>query len=186
MNRRGSVALWVMMAGMILMMLALSVMARQMTSYQATISSENRLRAHYLAESGMEMALWQLNEWVEEGVESYRESPGTQSPEPWVRQYLVSRLYLLNDFDTHPLDRPFPLLTTPHQIRMKAELCIEGTQLTVTVEGRCENARITRQALLEMPVATPIQGGGGEYARWKLTPLRLVSLRQIEPYWLHD
>ncbi|SMP48674.1 hypothetical protein [Anoxynatronum buryatiense] len=155
--RRGAASLFVIMMGMLLILLTMSLLTRQLAEQQAVRSFENRLQAHYLTESGMELALWQLNEWTDRAVEAFLEIESYDSGSSallaeHVRHEVIFQLHHMNAYRTTPLQQVFADDPTPHALRMLAEVSIDEKEIVITVQGNYGNARVAQRAVVELPV----------------------------------
>ncbi len=63
-RQEGYISIVCLIIGMSVIALTLSVMTLYMNDFHIQQSSANRIRAQYLAESGMDMTLHQLNLWL--------------------------------------------------------------------------------------------------------------------------
>ncbi|MEN1759301.1 hypothetical protein [Anoxynatronum sibiricum] len=155
--RQGAASLFVLLMGTLLILLTLSLLTRQLTEQQAVRSFENRLQAHYLTESGMDLALWQLSEWTDRAVETFLEN---ESYDSWssalladhVRHEVIFQLHQINAYRNAPLQQIFEDDPTPHALRMLAEASIDEKEIVITVQGNYGNARVAQRAVVELPV----------------------------------
>lgn len=156
-HHQGAASLFVLMMGLLLVILTMSLITRQLTERQAVRSFENRLQAHYLAESGMELALWQLSQWSDQSVEAFLEgftndgSPSSALADH-IRHEVIFNLHQINAFRHHPLQQLFSDDATPHAIKMQAEASIDEKEIVLTVQGNYGNARVAQQAIVQLPV----------------------------------
>ena len=190
-GRKGYISLFVLLSGMILLILTLSLLTRQVNEGLGLQSFRHRVQAHYLAESGMDMALWQLWEWNDAAMEAYEESLWTaielESAAPslndCLRTHVMHQLYRLNAFDKSPMTNLFDELTQPHAIRMKAEPSICEGQVTLTVMGTYGRARVTQRAVAQMPHLSHVEDAEGGGSEWVIRHMTLVSRSQIVSDW---
>ncbi len=157
--RRGSISVYVLLTGMVLVYVILSLANRQLNEAKSVQSFQHSTQAHYLTTSGMDMALWQLSQWSTEAVASYEEAVmlavDHETSLPVFHDYVVShvilQLYRLNAYESSPLQNLFPELVVPHSIRMKIEPSFDETVVQVYVQGTFGNARTTQRAKVILP-----------------------------------
>ncbi len=185
MNRKGSISLVVLLSGLVLIMITMSLMTIQINEVKAVQSSRQRICAQYVAESAMELAVWELYEITEEIIQEYVNGAGTHQGmmNQGFDNYLKHRLYhQLPQFNVNqPAKLMLPVSENgennpsheDHLIRMKVEKSTDQQQLILTVQGICGRARSTLQSVLDLPQMT------GQY----VSSLYLVSTRQILSDW---
>ena len=190
----GYISIFVLLTGMVLILITLSLLTRQVNEVMALRSFQNRTQAHYLAEAGMDMTLWQLYEWSEEAIEAYGEGvtlageTGATVPSltDYIRSHVVYQLYRLNEYNNSPMDNPLAGLETDHHIRLKVEASVDETQVTVTAQGICEKARVTQQAVVALPrvtQVTPLEASGGTGNEMVIQGMLLISRFQTASIW---
>lgn len=190
----GYVSVFVLLTGMILILITLSLLTRQMNEVKAVASFQDKTQAHYLATSGMDMALWQLYEWSEEAVLAYEEGvrlaaeTGVAVPslKNYIRSHVVQRLYKLNAFNTRPSQNFIPQVEQEHSLRMRVVASIDGELVTLTVQGVSQKARITQQAVVQLPRVVAVEPLGPEGQNGNLVTihgLNLVSRFQTFSIW---
>ena len=185
-DEKGMISVFVLLTGMILVMLSLSLLTRQVASVKAVQSYEHRVRAHYLAASGMEMVLWQLHQWSEEAVAETLQihSADTDFQEllaQQVQQRVVHQLYRINLHETQPLENFFSDMIQPHQLRFQVNACIRQETVTIVVEGTYANARVAQEAVVLLPLSRVHTTGLGNEA--VVTGMVLQSRSQCLSPW---
>ena len=163
-RQSGYISIFVLLTGMVLILITLSLLTRQVNEVTAVSSFQHRTQAHYLAASGMDMALWQLFEWSEEAITAYEEGvalaaetgAAVPSLSDYLRSHVIYQLYRLNQYDNSPMDNPLPGLHKDHSIRFKVEASIDEAQVTITAQGICDKARVTQQAVVALPRITHV------------------------------
>lgn len=158
----GYISIFVLLTGMLLILITLSLLTRQMNEVMAIKSFQHRTQAHYLSDSGMDMALWQLYEWSEDALAAYEEGvtlaaetgAAVPSLKDYVRSHVIYQLYRLNEYNSTPMDNPFQQLELNHGIRLKVEASIDESQITITAQGICEKSRVTQQSVVALPKVT--------------------------------
>ena len=193
-GRGGYISIFVLLTGMVLILITLSLLTRQVNEVKGVQSFQHRTQAHYLADAGMNMALWQLYEWSEEAIIAYEEGVmlaaemGAKVPSltDYLQNHVVHQLYRLNQYDKKPLENPLPGLDTNHGIRFKVEASSDETQVTVTAQGICDKARVTQQAVVNLPRVTqvnPLEREDGMGNEVVIQGLHLVSRFQTSSIW---
>ena len=179
MNRKGSISLVVLLSGLVLIMITMSLLTIQMNEAMAFQSSRQRICAQYVAESAMELAVWELYEMTEEIIQEYVNGAGMNQG---FDNYLKHRLsHQLPEFNVNqPTQLILPVSGSDnstfhedHLIRMKVEKSTDQKQLIVTVQGICGRARSTLKSVLDLP----------EKTGHAVSSLYLVSTRQILSDW---
>lgn len=193
-RQSGYISIFVLLTGMVLILITLSLLTRQVNEVMALRSFQNRTQAHYLAEAGMDMTLWQLYEWSEEAIEAYGEGvalaaeTGATVPSltDYIRSHVVYQLYRLNQYDNKPMDNPLAGLEKDHHIRLKVEASIDEAQVTVTAQGICDKARVTLQAVVVLPritQVTPLEASGSTGKVEMIQGMHLISRFQTSSIW---
>lgn len=190
----GYISIFVLLTGMILLLITLSLLTRQVNEVMAVGSFQHKTQAHYLAEAGMDMALWQLYEWSEEAIAAYEEGVAlaaetgmtVPSLKEYSRSHVIFQLYRLNEYNNTPLDKPFSGLEEDHSIRLKVEASIDEAQVTLVAQGICEKARVTQQAVVALPRVTQVtslEAEGGTGNEIVIQGLHLISRFQTPSIW---
>lgn len=191
---RGYISIFVLLTGMVLILITLSLLTRQVNEVTAVSSFQHRTQAHYLAASGMDMALWQLFEWSEEAITAYEAGvalaaeTGAAVPSltDYLRNHVIYQFYRLNQYDNSPMDNPLPGLHKDHSIRFKVEASIDEAQVTITAQGICDKARVTQQAVVKLPRVTQVnrlEAEGGTGNEVVIQGMHLISRFQTSSIW---
>ncbi len=190
----GYISLFVLLTGMMLILITLSLLTQQVNEVMAVESFQHKTQAHYLADAGMDMALWQLYDWSEEAISTYEEGvalaaetgAAVPSLKDYVRSQVISQLDQFNQYDNTPMDNPLQNVDHDHSMRFKVETSIDEEQVTVTVQGICDKARVTQQAVVALPRVTQVtslEAEGGTGSEVLIQGLYLISRFQTSSIW---
>ncbi|MDW7670630.1 MAG: hypothetical protein SCK57_06115 [Bacillota bacterium] len=206
-SRQGFISVTILLAGMILMVLAFSLFTRQEHETLAMQSSRNRVCAHYTAEAGMELMLWELYEWGEEVIREYEAKLASGTPvtdiswdfDAHVQLHLFPLLNQLNQHGDDLLPSPFQNLSggeggeddpedqeeesAAQHLRLKVESDPSQQQLIVTVQGICHRARVTQRAVVDLPTVKQEKSECNNFTHTYITSLYLVSRVQCPSPW---
>ena len=190
-TQKGAVSLVVLMAGMLLIFITLSFLTRQVNEVTAVQSFQNRIQAHYLVESGMDILLWQLYEWSEEAVDCFVEKTVSdhsgKTPShllsDTINACVVQPLESINHHRFIPLTNPFEDLPQPHSLRMKADASSDERFITVTVMGTYGKARVTQRAVVQMPHIAEIKKDPDAGHTLLINDMILISRSQVLSDW---
>ena len=185
---RGWASIFVLTLGLLLVLLTMSLITRQITEQLALRSFENRLQAHYLAESGMELALWQISQWADQSVESFLNSDSLERPPcdvlaGHVRREVILNLDKINHYRHTPLQPVFTEDTMSHSLRMLAEASSDGSHIVLTVQGNYGNARVAQRAVVQLPVIVTGSSVGVAEEGLYVKTMELRSRSQVLATW---
>lgn len=208
-RQKGFIAVTILLSGMIILLLGVSLLTLHVHEAQAFQSSRNRVCAHYTAEAGMELMLWELYEWGEEVIRDYealvqqgviRDDTGTGSGfDSHLHLKLYQMLLQANQHGDDLLPSPFQGLNAGEcgeapedqedegnehlHLRLKVESDPSKKQLTVTVQGICQRARVTQRAVVDLPAVRQETSECGNFIEAYITSLYLVSRVQCPSPW---
>ncbi|RQD67233.1 MAG: hypothetical protein D5S00_11065 [Tindallia sp. MSAO_Bac2] len=184
-RQEGYISIVCLIIGMSVIALTLSVMTLYMNDFHIQRSSANRIRAQYLAESGMDMTMHQLNLWAEEAIEDLLSMTEDEKPFPFqsnafLEENIINRLYIINQYEHTAMSQLYPEYKQDHGIYVSVKPSANRKTLKIRVQGYYANARIYLEGIVLMPrIETDIAEDGTENVR--IRNLYLQSLLQGYP-----
>lgn len=151
---KGFISIVCLLVGMSISALGLSVMTLHMNDLVLQQSSTHRIRAQYLAESGMEMTLYHLHQWSENAISAYFHSSIESSDkilalEPYLEAYMLHPLYAKPDEIS--VTSLYPEYLHEHGIHLSVDPSTDGKTLKIKIQGYYSNARVFLDATVRMP-----------------------------------
>ena len=184
-RQQGYISIVCLFIGMSIIALALSVMELHSNDLFLQQSSGNRVKAQYLAESGMEMAMYQLHTWSEEAIEAYFQSKpieGGAVPalEPYLQQHIIHKLQAINQYQHTAISPLYQEYQQEHGVFLSVEPSSDKKTLKIKVQGYYESARVYLEGRVRMPVLMMERDDEGQ-TDIRVRALNLETLVQSYP-----
>ena len=183
-QREGYVSIVCLFIGMSIIALTLSVMTLHMNDYQLQQSSGNRIRAQYLAESGMDLTLHQLYEWSEDAIEDLflvllQDSDAIHHLDDYLYHHMIHQVNSNKQYLQIDLNGMYAEYAHDHGMNVIVRSSVDKT-LRVKVHGYYDNARVYLEGVVQMP-AIVVEIGEGGTEMFMIKSLYLKSLVQSYP-----